>query len=228
MHVALYFYGPAARLGLRRNAARGRQPGPRARGARAPRDACSRARGRRSPRPASSRSISRPRARPEFDIAPLLPAGLDVLMAFAPARAWRRRCPGSGGWPGTGSPATTGPPNTLYVSADHARRHGGRGVRLQRRGPARIPVPAATRPTTTCSSAGCTSVKGYRWAVEGARRARRRLRAWPADGGPASAGTSGTPAGSAGERRMELLAGAAASGCRRSGTSRARTCCSRR
>ena len=111
--------------------------------------------------------------RPEFDIRPHLPAGLDVLLSFVPLRQppdlpWIRRL--AGNW----KPGTTGAPNTLYLSRNHARRHG------------------AKRSSTTASIRRSSSfrrdkadydlflgrlhrVKGYRWAIEGARRGGRRL-----------------------------------------------------
>src|SRR5918992_5603901 len=62
--------------------------------------------------------------RPDFDIRPLLPRGLDIVLACAPLRIrpdvpWIRRLAGNR------DPAAAGLPNTLYLSRDHARRHGG-------------------------------------------------------------------------------------------------------
>src|SRR4051812_78839 len=61
---------------------------------------------------------------PDFDLTPFLPPSLDILHAHAPLR----RAPIfphlftlHGNLP-VGSPAS---PNTIYLSADHARRHGG-------------------------------------------------------------------------------------------------------
>jgi glycosyltransferase involved in cell wall biosynthesis len=110
---------------------------------------------------------------PTFDIAPHLPDGLDVLAAFAPIRIppsvpWIRRL--AGNW----KPGAIAPPNTLFVSADHARRHGGRcyvhnGVdpREYRFEPGKADYDLFL--------GRLHRVKGYHWAIEGAKRARRRL-----------------------------------------------------
>ena len=143
--------------------------------------------------------------RPEFDIAPLLPAGLDLLTAFAPLRVAPplpciRRL--AGNW----KPGTVGPPNTLYVSADHARRHGGRAFVYNGVDPREYPF----RPDKAGHDlflGRLHRVKGYRWAVEGARRARRRLIV--AGGWRPSLSRYVRYAGRvAGERRMALLGGA--------------------
>ncbi len=140
--------------------------------------------------------------RPEFDIAPLLPAGLDVLMAFAPIRVpppvpWIRRL--AGNW----KPGTTGTANTLYVSADHAYRHGGRAFVYNGVDPREYPF-QPLKGAYDLFLGRLHSVKGHRWAVEGARRARRRLVV--AGGWRPSLSRYVRYAGRvAGRRRMELL-----------------------
>ena len=142
---------------------------------------------------------------PAFDIAPYLPHGLEVLMAFAPLRVaprvpWIRRL--AGNW----APGTLGPPNTLYVSADHARRHGGRAFVYNGVDPREYPFRPA-KGDYDLFLGRLHRVKGYHWAVAGAKRARRRLIV--AGGWRPSLSRHVRYAGTvAGERRMALLAGA--------------------
>ena len=61
------------------------------------------------------------------DLLPRLPGGLDVIHFMAPPAAdtWARLpCPGLLTVHGNGKPGETFPPNTVFLSADHARRHG--------------------------------------------------------------------------------------------------------
>lgn len=143
--------------------------------------------------------------RPGFDIAPHLPGGLDLLMAFAPIRVpppvpWIRRL--AGNW----KPGMVGPANTLYVSADHARRHGGKAFVYNGVDPREYPF----RPLKADHDlflGRLHRVKGYHWAMQGARRARRRLIV--AGGWRPSLSRYVRAVGKVGgERRMELLAGA--------------------
>ena len=108
-----------------------------------------------------------------FDIRPLLPAGLDLLLACVPLRtppdvAWIRRL--AGNW----KPGTVGAPNTLYLSENHARRHGGRCWVYNGIDPADF-VFRAEKDEYDLFIGRLHGVKGYRWAIEGARRTRRRL-----------------------------------------------------
>ncbi len=109
----------------------------------------------------------------EFDIRRHLPGGLDVLLSFAPLRTppdlpWVRCLPGN--W----KPGTTGPPNTLFLSEDHARRHGGRAFVYNGIDPADFHF----RPTKDAYDlflGRLHSIKGYRWAIRGAKRTKRKL-----------------------------------------------------
>lgn len=111
--------------------------------------------------------------RPDFDIAPFLPSGIDLLYGFAPVPGeppvpYIRRL--AGNWP----PGKIAPPNTLFLSANHAARHGGRcwvynGV---------DPSEFTFRPDKDGFDlflGRLHSVKGHRLAVEGTRRLDRRL-----------------------------------------------------
>ena len=110
---------------------------------------------------------------PEFDIRPLLPAGLDLLLACVPLRTppevpWIRRL--AGNW----KPRSTGAPNTLYLSENHARRHGGHAWVYNGIDPADFRF-RRDKEDYDLFLGRLHSVKGYRWAIEGAKRTRRRL-----------------------------------------------------
>jgi glycosyltransferase involved in cell wall biosynthesis len=110
---------------------------------------------------------------PAFDIRPLLPAGLDLLLACVPLRTppevpWIRRL--AGNW----KPGTTGAPNTLYLSENHARRHGGHAWVYNGIDPADF-VFRPRKDDYDLFLGRLHGVKGYRWAIEGAKRTRRRL-----------------------------------------------------
>jgi glycosyltransferase involved in cell wall biosynthesis len=143
--------------------------------------------------------------RPDFELSRHLPPGLDVLLAFAPLAVapdapwiWRLA--------GNRKPGAVSPPNTLYVSADHARRHGGRAFVYNGVDPADYPF-HATKEGYDLFLGRLHRAKGYRWAIEGARRSRRRLIV--AGGWRPSLSRYVSFAGRvAGRRRMELLTGA--------------------
>ena len=108
-----------------------------------------------------------------FDIRPLLPPGLDLLLACVPLRTppdvpWIRRL--AGNW----KPGTTGAPNTLYLSENHARRHGGHAWVYNGIDPADFRF-RPEKDDYDLFIGRLHGVKGYRWAVAGAKRTRRRL-----------------------------------------------------
>jgi glycosyltransferase involved in cell wall biosynthesis len=111
--------------------------------------------------------------RPEFDIRPLLPAGLDIVLACAPLRTppdvpWIRRLAGNR------KPGTTGAPNTLYLSRNHAERHGGRAFVYNGVDPAEYRF-RNHKDDYDLFLGRLHAVKGYRWAVSGAKLLRRRM-----------------------------------------------------
>jgi glycosyltransferase involved in cell wall biosynthesis len=109
----------------------------------------------------------------DFDVNPLLPPGLDILLSFAPLRVrpelpWIRRL--AGNWPA----GRTGAPNTLYLSRNHAERHGGTAFVYNGIDPAEFRF-RREKADYDLFLGRLHTVKGYRWAVAGAKRARRRL-----------------------------------------------------
>lgn len=111
--------------------------------------------------------------RADLDLGPLVPRGADILLAFAPLShppgiPWIRSLHGNR------RPGVTGSPNTLYLSRNHAQRHGAtafvyNGIDL---GEFRF-EPAKSGYDLFLGR--LHAVKGHRWAIEGAKRANRRL-----------------------------------------------------
>jgi glycosyltransferase involved in cell wall biosynthesis len=108
-----------------------------------------------------------------FDIRRHLPAGLDILLSYAPLRSvpdipWIR------GLHGNRKPGSAGSANTLYLSHDHARRHGGTAFVYNGIDPAdyRFEI---RKDEYDLFLGRLHGIKGYRWAIEGAKRTRRKL-----------------------------------------------------
>jgi glycosyltransferase involved in cell wall biosynthesis len=111
--------------------------------------------------------------RVDLDLRSWVPEGADILLAFAPV-------PSEPGLPwirslhGNRRPGVLGAPNTLYLSRNHAERHGAtafvyNGIDLDefRFQPAKSDYDLFL--------GRLHAVKGHRWAVEGTRRSGRRL-----------------------------------------------------
>jgi glycosyltransferase involved in cell wall biosynthesis len=111
--------------------------------------------------------------RPGFNLARLIPESVDVLHSHAPVSS-------PAGIPhvftlhGNRAPGSASSANTIFLSADHAARHGGTAFVYNGADPAEF----LFRP----SKAGYDlflgrlhRVKGYRWAVEGTKRAGKNL-----------------------------------------------------
>lgn len=145
--------------------------------------------------------------RPDFDIRPLLPRDLDIVLACAPLRIppdlpWIRRL--AGNW----KPGTTGAANTLFLSRDHARRHGGAAFVYNGVDPAEYRF-RRDKADYDLFLGRLHGAKGYRWAAAGAKRLRRRVVI--AGGWRPSLSRYVRYAGKVGGvRKTELLAGARA------------------
>lgn len=142
---------------------------------------------------------------PELDLRPLIPPGVDLLLSYGPlARApevpWIRSIHGNG------RPGAAGAPNSLYLSWNHAARHGAsafvyNGIDL---GEFRF---EPRKRGYDLFLGRLHRVKGHRWAIEGARRTERRLVI--AGGWRLSLSRQVRYVGQVGgERKAELLAGA--------------------
>ena len=110
---------------------------------------------------------------PAFDIRPLLPPGLDILVTYAPLRVkpdhpWLRVLPGNR------KPGVKAAPNIIYLSRDHARRHGSETFVYNGVDPAEFQF-RRDKDDYDLFLGRLHAAKGYRWAVAGAKRLRRRL-----------------------------------------------------
>ena len=111
--------------------------------------------------------------RPDFDIRPLLPPDLDMLLTYVPLRtppevAYLRVLPGN--W----KPGTTGAPNIIYLSRNHAERHGGTAFVYNGLDPKEFEY-RRDKDDYDLFIGRLHSTKGYKWAIAGAKRLRRRL-----------------------------------------------------
>jgi len=111
--------------------------------------------------------------KPDFDIRPLLPGGVDIVLACAPLRIppdvpWIRRLAGNR------KPGTRSAPNTLYLSRDHARRHGSSAFVYNGVDPAEYRL-GTDKGGYDLFLGRLHAAKGYRWAATGAKRVRRRI-----------------------------------------------------
>jgi glycosyltransferase involved in cell wall biosynthesis len=110
--------------------------------------------------------------RADFDVRPLLPPGVDVLHAHRPLApagvptVWTLH--------GNARPGQTYPPGMICLSADHARRHGAAAWVHNGLDPADYRFAARKGPDDLFLGR-LHGAKGWRWAVEGARRAGRPL-----------------------------------------------------
>jgi len=108
-----------------------------------------------------------------FDLTPLIPASAEILHAHGPLRV-------PSGHPhvftlhGNLRPEKSPPPNTIFVSADHARRHGGSAFVYNGVDPAEF-VFRPRKADYDLFLGRLHTVKGYRWAIEGAKRSGRTI-----------------------------------------------------
>jgi glycosyltransferase involved in cell wall biosynthesis len=145
------------------------------------------------------------RTGPGFDITPFIPAAADILHSHTPL-ATAPPHPHVFTLHGNLRQGRSAPANTIFVSDDHAQRHGGSAFVYNGVDPAEF----SYRPT----GAGYDlflgrlhRAKGYRWAISGARRAGRRLviaGGWRPSLRPGLRYAGGVD----GQRKTDLLAGA--------------------
>jgi glycosyltransferase involved in cell wall biosynthesis len=113
-----------------------------------------------------------PHDRP-IDLRPWLPGGAELLLAFAPL-ALPPELPWIRSLHGNRRPGTRSAPNTLYLSRDHAARHGATAFVYNGIDPAEFRFSPA-KGGYDLFLGRLHRIKGHRWALEGARRAGRRL-----------------------------------------------------
>ena len=123
-----------------------------------------------------ARLIAVPQARlgdPTLDLTPLIPAGSDILHAFFPLRL-SPQLPWVWTLQGTTKPGVVRPPNTIFVSADHAARHSASAFVYNGLDPADLQF-RATKDDYDLFLGRLHSSKGYQWAIAGAKAAERKL-----------------------------------------------------
>jgi glycosyltransferase involved in cell wall biosynthesis len=111
--------------------------------------------------------------RPTFDLTPLLPDSVDILHAHAPLVTPPRR-PHVFTLHGNLGTSRIPRSNTIFLSADHARRHSGAAFVYNGVDPSEF-VFRAAKGDYDLFLGRLHSIKGYRWAMEGARLGGRRL-----------------------------------------------------
>jgi glycosyltransferase involved in cell wall biosynthesis len=143
--------------------------------------------------------------RPGFDVVDLLPDSIDLLHAHG-LLTTPPRAPHVFTLHGNLRAGRMAPPNTIFLSADHARRHGATAFVYNGVDPSEF-VFRPRKAGYDLFLGRLHRVKGYRWAIQGAKRARKRLIV--AGGWRPSLRPSLRFAGSVdGARKAELLAGA--------------------
>jgi glycosyltransferase involved in cell wall biosynthesis len=110
-----------------------------------------------------------------FSIAPYLPRGCDVLVANIPLHRPPTAVPSVEVLHGNLRPGTPPRPNTIFVSADHARRHGGATWVHNGVDPAELTF-QPRKQKFDLFLGRLHAVKGYHWAIAGTRRLGRPLR----------------------------------------------------
>ena len=140
-----------------------------------------------------------------FDLTPLLPDSVDLLHAHGPVRVPPAH-PHVFTLHGNLRAERIPPPNTIFVSADHARRHGGAAFVYNGVDPSEF-VFRREKAEYDLFLGRLHRIKGYRWAIEGAQRSGRRIVV--AGGWRPSFSRRVRYAGSVkGQAKAELLAGA--------------------
>jgi glycosyltransferase involved in cell wall biosynthesis len=142
---------------------------------------------------------------PEVDLASFLPPGVDIVHAFFPLKRAPSH-PFVQTLEGNLRDGTPPPPNNIFVSRDHARRYGGEAFVYNGLDPADYLFRSA-KDDYDLFLGRIHSVKGYRWAIEAAKRSGRRLLL--AGGWRPSFRRNIRFVGEvAGQRKLDLLAGA--------------------
>jgi glycosyltransferase involved in cell wall biosynthesis len=140
-----------------------------------------------------------------FDLTPLLPASVEILHAHGPLRVPPDH-PHVFTLHGNLGPERIPPPNTIFVSADHARRHGGAAFVYNGVDPSEF-VFRPEKADYDLFLGRLHTVKGYRWAIQGAKRSGRPIVV--AGGWRPSLSPRVRFVGSVdGDRKVALLAGA--------------------
>jgi glycosyltransferase involved in cell wall biosynthesis len=112
--------------------------------------------------------------RPDADLASFVPRSADILHAHTPLLKPPRHPHVFTLHGNLRAGAAARPHSTIFLSADHARRHGGTAFVYNGLDPAEY-IFQPNKAGYDLFLGRLHSVKGYRWAIEGAKRAGKRL-----------------------------------------------------
>jgi len=111
---------------------------------------------------------------PGVDLARLLPDDADVFHAIIPLRELPHGVPAVQTLEGNLKAGEPCPPNTIFVSRDHARRHGSAAFVYNGLDPAEF-IYRRRKEQWDLFLGRLHAAKGYQWAVDAAKRTGRRL-----------------------------------------------------
>jgi glycosyltransferase involved in cell wall biosynthesis len=111
---------------------------------------------------------------PAADLAPFVPDKADVLHAHYPIKRGPGTLPFVQTLHGNWKPGVPLPPNNIFLSRDHARRHGSEAFVYNGLDPAEF-IFRRRKEQWDLFLGRLHSTKGYHWAVEAAKRTGRRL-----------------------------------------------------
>ncbi|HEV8266332.1 MAG TPA: glycosyltransferase [Gemmatimonadales bacterium] len=111
---------------------------------------------------------------PGADLAPFVPHNADVLHAHYPIKRGPGALPFVQTLHGNWKPGASLPPNNIFLSRDHARRHGSEAFVYNGLDPAEF-IFRRRKEQWDLFLGRLHSTKGYHWAVEAAKRTGRRL-----------------------------------------------------
>ena len=112
---------------------------------------------------------------PAFQIQPFIPVGIEVLVSNIKLHNPPISLPWVEVLHGNRRPGGSGPANTIHVSADHARRHGGTTWVHNGVDPAEV-IFRPVKQDFDLFLGRLHAVKGYHWAIAAAKRLDRKLR----------------------------------------------------
>lgn len=112
--------------------------------------------------------------KPGFDFTPLLPPNIDIVHSFAPQAAPPKSLPHVRTQEGNSRAGKTPPPDTIFVSANHAERNGSRAFVYNGIDPAEFRF-QPNKGDYDFFLGRLHQEKGYHLAIEGALRTGRKL-----------------------------------------------------
>jgi glycosyltransferase involved in cell wall biosynthesis len=108
------------------------------------------------------------------DLASFVPEGVDIVHAHFPLKQGPKGIPFVQTLHGNWKPGTAVPPNTIFLSRDHARRHGSESFVYNGLDPAEY-IFRRRKEQWDLFLGRLHSDRGYHWAVDAAKRTSRRL-----------------------------------------------------